>query len=194
MSTQRPDEHPDLRLVEETLSGSKEASEKLIARLECIPLILHLRNNRLGTPLSEEDLKDLVQETLAVVWRKLPTYEGRSSLDSWVYSYCTHQIMNAIRSKRRQPKLAGDYALEEPSAAPTSPMSSAVEYEHVYACLGLLEQTQSTVIRLKHFSQLTFDEIAASLSMSPNTAKTLYYRGLERLRHLLEHRYRESFA
>ena len=194
MSTQRTDKHPDLRLVEETLRGDTEASEKLAERLECIPLILHHWNGRLGSPLSDEDIIDLTQETTVVVWKKLPTFEGRSSVSSWVYTYCTHQIMNAIRTKRRQPKLADDSDLDETNAVETSPMSSAVEYEHVYTCLNSLDQTQSSVIRLKHFSEMTFDEVAGRLSISPNTAKTLYYRGLVRLRQLLERRYRESYA
>jgi len=185
--------HPDLRLVQEALGGDRDAVEALIARLECIPLILQARNNRLGAPFTDEDLRDIVQETTAVVWKRLRTFQGKSSLESWIYSYCMHQVMNAIRSKSRQPKLAEDEALERPSVEP-SPASGAVEYEHVYVCLSLLEHTQATVIRLKHFGQLTFDEIASSLSMSPNSAKTMYYRGLGRLRQLLQHRYRESYA
>jgi DNA-directed RNA polymerase specialized sigma24 family protein len=41
------------------------------------------------------------------------------------------------------------------------------------------------VIRAKHFDGLTFDEIGARLGIPSNTAKTHYYRGIERMRPLL---------
>ena len=41
------------------------------------------------------------------------------------------------------------------------------------------------MIRLKHFQELTFEEISSRLSIPANTAKTKYYRGLEKLRETL---------
>lgn len=173
----------DLELVQEALRRRPAAIDELIARLRCVPLILHERNVRSGWPLNDEDLTELTQATLITVWNKLASFEGRSTLETWVYSFCMHQMFNALRSKRRRPQLAGDSALDFP--APESAPAPTLEYEHVYACLERLEDAQAAIIRLKHFSALTFDEIAARLTLSPGTVKTLYYRGLERLRGLL---------
>jgi DNA-directed RNA polymerase specialized sigma24 family protein len=41
---------------------------------------------------------------------------------------------------------------------------------------------------MKHFEQLTFDRIAELIGCSPNTAKTRYYRALEKLRQDLRRR------
>ena len=57
-----------------------------------------------------------------------------------------------------------------------------VEVEHVRAAVASLGEPTSTVVNLKHFEELTFDEIGDQLDLSPNTAKTYYYRGLEKLR------------
>jgi DNA-directed RNA polymerase specialized sigma24 family protein len=40
-------------------------------------------------------------------------------------------------------------------------------------------------VRLKHLAELTFADIGVRLGMSENTAKSLYYRGLVKLRELL---------
>ena len=48
--------------------------------------------------------------------------------------------------------------------------------------LGDLGPPAEEVIRLRHFSDLTFAAIARRLGLSPNTAKSHYYRGLVRLR------------
>ena len=184
----------DLRLVKEVLLGNDAAVEALIARLRCVPLILSQRNFRLGSFLSADDLTDLTQDTLALVWQKLEEFEGRSSLETWVYSFCIHQMMNAIRSKRRRPQLAEADALDVPENQVDDGVDSKLVYEHVYSSLERLDENQAQVIRLKHFSALTFEEIARHTRMSPSTAKTLYYRGLERLRALLGAQWREELA
>jgi RNA polymerase sigma-70 factor (ECF subfamily) len=192
--TQRPQAHPDLRLVQRTLQGDREASQALTRRLESIPVILQGINRRVGRPFTDDELRDLVQETLAVVWSKLPTYEGLSELRGWLFRFCDLGIKNAMRTKRRQPVLADAAVLEDAHAAATRRDAREPDHEQVHRCLDQLEAAQGLVIRLKHFGQLSFEEIAERLSMSPNTAKTRYYRGLERLRKLLEPTQGETYA
>jgi RNA polymerase sigma-70 factor (ECF subfamily) len=181
-------------LVEDALRGDAWSGDQLIARLKCVPLIVHQRNLRLGLPLSDDEIKDVTQETLALVWSQLDTYAGRSSLETWVYSYCHHQMMNAIRSKRRRPRLIGEEAADVRTERHSDAPGAAYLFEHVYSGLERLDREQAEVIRLKHFESRTFEEIAAELVLSPNTVKTLYYRGLERLRGLLQRHLREEFA
>jgi len=182
----------DLELVREILRGRSEAEERFVKRMRCVPLILESRNSRLGSPLDEEDLKDLVQETLAVVWRKLDTYAGRSSLETWVYSYCTNQLMNAIRSKQRSPRLAGDDA-EEMAADARRPSTTFDEFELVDGCLERLDGFPAEIIRMKFFGDLTFNQIGARLGIPENSAKTHYYRGMNRLRTLVRPLLREDW-
>ena len=194
MTSRAPENHADLALVRDVLSGEEGAVETFILRMGCLPRILDVRNGRLGSPLSEEDLKDLVQDTLQLIWHKLATFGGHSSLETWAYTFCTYQLMNAIRSKRRQPRSLNDDS-EELAAEPVPvPLRAALEYEHVYRGLDRLDAPQSEVIRLKHFSALTFVQIAEMLSMPVNTVKTHYYRGLDRLRTLLQPYVREEYA
>lgn len=193
-STRNENHCSDLELVREVLRGSPTALEQLIERLRCIPQILSARNVRSGSPLSDEDLTDLTQETLITVWNKLPSFEGRSTLDTWVYSFCMHQMMNALRSKKRRPQLLGDEALEFSADESRTASLGSLEYEHVHACLNELDRVQQAVIRLKHFSALTFEEIAQRLVMSESSVKTSYYRGIVRLRGLLQRHMREEVA
>jgi len=192
VSTHGEQIHPDRRTVERARAGDAEAAELLIERLECIPLILHARNLRHGGCFTEDEIVDLTQETLTTVWRKLDTYEGRSSLESWVYSYCIRHMSNAFRSKRRQPRFSD--ADEHELAVSAENVHHTLDFEHVYRCLAQIDPDQECVIRLKHFEQLTFEEIARRVGSNTNTTKTHYYRGMVRLRELLERDFKESFA
>ena len=192
--TRPPDTHrSDLRLVRDALAGDRQAVDGFIARMRCVPLILAARNARLGNYLNRDELTDLVQETLATVWRKLDGFAGESALESWVYGICHNNHMNAIRSKRRHLRLLEDQAEPvEPGGDPA--LAAAFEYEQVHLGLERLEERQAAVIRLKHFGALTFEQIAARLDMSTNTAKTHYYRGLERMRGFLRPHFQGEYA
>ncbi len=194
MPNQRDERLDDLQLVREALTGDPRAADGLIARLKCVPQILHVKNVQAGSPIGRDDLRDLTQDTLELIWRKLGSYEGRSSLETWAYAYCQHMLLNAIRNKRRRQARQRETDVEllldnKPDTA---------EREHDFDALrrGLegLDPNQALVIRLKHFESVTFEEIAASLQMSVNTVKTQYYRGLTKLRESLEQRLREEYA
>jgi RNA polymerase sigma-70 factor (ECF subfamily) len=53
---------------------------------------------------SIQDAEDLVQETLVAAWRGLDTFEGRSSVRSWLYRIATNRCLNALRARSRRPK------------------------------------------------------------------------------------------
>ncbi len=148
--------------------------------------MLTRQNARLGAPLTSDEVEDLVQDVLVVIWRKVELFEGRSTLETWVYRVCRLELMNGIRRKRR--------FLESVEEAEHDPMveSDAIpgggEAEGALRELERLGPPAADIIRMKHFEQLTFEAIGARLSISPNTAKTQYYRGLCRLRSLLDSR------
>ena len=50
---------------------------------------------------SVHDADDAVQETLLAAWRGLGTFEGRSSLRSWLYRIATHACLRLAAGRRR---------------------------------------------------------------------------------------------
>jgi RNA polymerase sigma-70 factor (ECF subfamily) len=175
----------DLQMVEDALGGSARGAEALAARLRCVPRILAACNGRMGNPLDRDDLDDLTQDTVVVILGKLALYEGRSSLEGWIYRICSLEILNAVRRKRRLPPTA-ENAIEtkDRSAAPED-FDSAERFEDVHRALDRIQAPEADVIRLKHFEDLTFDQIGQLLGCSPSTAKARYYRGLVSLEHML---------
>lgn len=172
----------DLDLVREARAGRRDAVDRFVTRMSCVPRMLARQNQRIGRALPPAELADLTQDVLVVIWKKLEGYEGRSSLETWAFRVCRLELMNGLRRTRRLPRSLGEGAgddREEPAP------HSHGEAEAALAGLERLGPPGSDVIRLKHFDQLTFDQIAARLGISPNTAKTQYYRGLLRLREIL---------
>jgi len=188
-----PDQYQsDLEFVRAMRRGQPEALASFTRRMRCVPLSLAAQNARLGRPLNEHDLEDLSQEVLVLIWNKLDSYEGLSTLETWVYRFTSFELMNALRRKRTRQRI-GELSAEPAATPDETARTRRLEYEHLHLALQRLETADADVIRLKHFEELTFEEIGARMAMSANTAKTKYYRGLMRLQQILRaHRPEES--
>jgi RNA polymerase sigma-70 factor (ECF subfamily) len=163
-----PDEHlSDLELVRALRRGQPEAIAGFVRRMRCVPLGLAAQNARLGRPLNEHDIEDVSQEVL-----------------TWVYRFTSFELMNAVRRKRTRQRVA-ELESEPAVVPPADKRTRLLEYEHLHRALTRLDPIEADVIRLKHFQELTFEEISARLEMPANTAKTKYYRGLEKLQEAL---------
>lgn len=170
----------DLVLARACLAGDELALARLVRRLACIPRILEALSARIGRPLDEQELEDLGQETLVLAWRKLETFTGEARLETWTYGLARLELMNAIRRKRRRPEFHREAPAQEPEQGDPAPPNRH-DRDYLVAALGRLDPSEGDVVRLKHFEDLTFDDVAARLGLTPSTAKTRYYRGLARL-------------
>ncbi len=184
----------DLELVRLVMQRQPPALERFVNRMQCVPRFVAARNAQMGRPLGNESIEDLVQDVLAVVWRKLPAFQGEAGLETWVYQFCEFELRNAIR--RAVPKRARSLEdLEDKDEVGSQePANSAAgdDLESVYVAMQRLSAAEARIMRLKHFEALTFEAIALRLSMSQSTIKTRYYRALDKLRRHLRLRAEEK--
>lgn len=181
MPAELPHHEEDLSVIRAALAGKGAAVERLVDRLACIPPMVRARHRRLGGPLGPSELEDVIQDVLTAVWGKLDRFEGRSSLESWLYGFCVRELLKTLERRRRGPRTEG---VEEDSLPPTAASGPRpeTEYERLHATLERLGPPAEEVIRLKHFAALSFDEIGRRLDLPAGTVKTQYYRGVAKLR------------
>lgn len=170
----------DLALARSAVAGERSAIDEVMRRLSCVPRMVAAQNEELGRPLDTATQDDVVQEVMILVWKKLNEFEGRATLESWVFRIGQFEVWAQIRKRRRLTTL-DDSALAATPAAPPHDVD-VIALERITRLLAELPDESHRVIRMKHFDSLTFDEIAHRLGLSPNTAKTIYYRALLRLR------------
>lgn len=141
-----------------------------------------------GVPASALD--DVVQEVFIVVHRKLPEFEGRSSLRTWVAGIVRKVVADYLRKRGNQP--AGDEPLErEPAsgadASQASEQSAALEL--LDALLARMSDEQREVFVLHEIEHMSGAEIAELTSANENTvwtrlraARRIFQEGVARQR------------
>jgi RNA polymerase sigma-70 factor, ECF subfamily len=111
-----------------------------------------------------EDAQDAVQEGFASALRQLDRFEGRGSLEGWVWR-C---VINAARMSRRRSARAtrlgdvselGDLRASGPEPPPVRLLPQ----------LGRLPERQRLVLFLRYFADLSYEAIADAMEISPGT-------------------------
>lgn len=141
---------------------------------------------------------DLTQRTFLAMYEYLPGLESAARFRPWLYriaANCCHE--EARRRKRRRVFPWGRQAPEtaaSPEPGPEVLLQRAERADVLRQALARLPEAQRTVILLKEYQGLTFREIAESLDISENTAKSRLYYGLKALRKDLEGQHAQALA
>lgn len=133
---------------------------------------------RLG--VAERDLEDVCQEVFMVVLSKLATFEGRSSLRTWIYGICRGVAANhrnrAMHAREVPAQDTIDLATDGASDdAAFRALAARESRELLHVLLARLPEEQREVLVLYEIEELTMREIAEALECSPNTAFSRLY-------------------
>jgi RNA polymerase sigma-70 factor, ECF subfamily len=122
----------------------------------------------------QSHLDDVVQEIFLVIHRKLPGFEGRSSLRTWIASISRYTAKEFLRRKRHQ--MLGTEV--DPDASASTSMTPAEQLEAVAAAqlldqfLDELPEEQREAFILAEVEQMTAEEIAVVLESNSNTVRS----------------------
>ena len=121
--------------------------------------------------IPEANLEDSVQEVFVVAHRKLDSFEGRSSVATWLYGIAILVARNARRHARRHPEAELSEA-KEPVMFTGLPDEVLLDREAALLVEKLLDQLDDDkreVLVLAELEQLSGAEIALSLGLNVNT-------------------------
>ncbi|MCA2978359.1 MAG: sigma-70 family RNA polymerase sigma factor [Myxococcaceae bacterium] len=118
-----------------------------------------------GLGVARADVDDAAQEVFLAVYRKLGTFEGRSSLRTWLCGIAVGIARNHTRKTRRRE--AASEQLPSPGAPRTGEATEALDL--VGRCLDELDEPLRMVFVLAELQQLTAPEVAEVLTVNVNT-------------------------
>jgi len=181
-------ERSDETLVKQALSGKKSAWITLVKRYE-----KNLYNYTLRMVSNPDDAMDLMQDVFMAVFRNLATFRGESPFKGWMFKIAHYRCIEFYRRKRPTQSLDDVPEQEEETedSCPVEQVVSGQRADALHLAVQCLPVNQKLVVELKFFQHCTFDDIAAQLGISVNTAKSRLYSALDKLKGKLEYAYVE---
>lgn len=141
---------------------------------------------------SEEDTRDVLQEVFAKLARNPHLLSGVRVERPFLLRLAHNLTIDHVRRRTTRQKNYEQLAAESASlfAYSSDPDEQALRVLLADA-LDELPTDQRAVVHLKLWEGLTFEEIAETLELSPNTAASRYRYGLDKLRDRLRPFYEE---
>jgi RNA polymerase sigma-70 factor (ECF subfamily) len=145
-----------------------------------------------GMGVSPSAVDDVLQDLFLVVHRRLPDFEGRASLRTWLTRILVRVVSEHRRRFRRKESGHDELVEDMLETHQPTPADEAARNEAVALLsqiLGAMDEDQRVVFVLAEVEQLPVPEIAASLETNVNTvysrlrlARKDYEKHLARIR------------
>ncbi len=139
---------------------------------------------RLG--VAESDVEDVAQEAFLVVHRRLPEFEGRSQLSTWIYGICVRVASDHRRRahvRREQP------TDRPPERVGSAPQPKELEQRQARALLDTalahLDDDKRAVFVLFEIEEVPMKEVADALGCPLQTAYSRLHAARRDLREAL---------
>jgi RNA polymerase sigma-70 factor (ECF subfamily) len=147
--------------------------------------------------------EDLAQETFMRVFRARKSYEAGAKFSTWLFTIAGNVARNASRSLGRRhevnevdaplgqdspsnPQLLAATALEASGMMPARLAEGAERAEVVRAAVAALSERQRMALMLSRFENMSYVEIAETMSLSTKAVKSLLSRARVNLKELLQ--------
>ena len=160
----------DVALVDRVLAGDTEAFEPLVRRYERALFTVALR--MLG---NRDEAGDATQNAFVKAFEKLGTYDSRYRFFSWIYRIALNECLNARRARRPMEPL--EAALPIPGRAGDQVVECIERRQRIQAALLQLPVEYRQIIVLRHFGDLSYEEIAGATEVPVKTVKSRLVHG-----------------
>jgi len=159
----------DAARVRDCLAGDPRAFEALVGQYERPVYNVALRMLR-----NAEDSRDIVQSVFLKAWQNLASYDPQFKFYSWIYRMAINESLNVLRSRGRATGPL-DERLQSEEALPHDIVASGESRDVVLAAVGRLKPEYRSVIVLRYFADLAYEDIAQVLELDPKTVKSRLY-------------------
>jgi RNA polymerase sigma-70 factor (ECF subfamily) len=194
MRTERDDVAGESSLVLRLQAGEPEAFETLV-RTHSAPLLRVARRFL----RDEEDARDAVQDALISAYRSIGRFDAEARLSTWLHRIVVNSSLMKLRTRRRHPEESIDDLLphfaddghqvpansEWPLSADELLVRDEIR-ELVRRNIDELPESSRVVLLLRDIEEMSTEETAEKLGITPNAVKVRLHRARQALRARLD--------
>jgi len=181
----------DIQLVAKARSGDERAYRTLLQKYERAVFSICLRMVR-----NRDEASDLAQESFIKVFHSLDRYNPQYAFSSWLFKITSNLCIDHLR-KRRIDTFGMDDPIDgekgeiqrqykSPDPTPEESYVRAEKIRRLEDAITALPEHYRIMLVLRHQEDLSYEEIAQTLSIPLGTVKARIHRAREMLKGLLD--------
>lgn len=129
-----------------------------------------------------ENAQDATQETFVRIFRSLPKFKSECSLRSWIYRIATNEALRSLARHKRDWLSLDDISTELNNMTADEYMDyNDLEVVKLQKAILSLPTKQQLVFNLRYYNELEYDEIAAIVNSTTDSAKSNYHIAKEKI-------------
>lgn len=136
----------------------------------------------LRTTHQPEQIEELIQETLLLVWQQPERFNYQSKISTWVFGIAYHKCLKALS---QYAKYSQDVDIEEFKEFLDDPLANFTEtvetQNWLNQALASLSAEHRAVIELTFYHDLPYQDIARIMDCPENTVKTRMFHARKKL-------------
>jgi RNA polymerase sigma-70 factor (ECF subfamily) len=171
----------DLHFIQRYLSGDRGAFEPLVDRYQktVFNVALRMVNNT-------DDAADITQNVFIKASEKLDSFDPKYKFFSWIYRIAVNESINFVEAAKKNERLTHELVAEGKS--PEDVLQDELLAQSVEEGLLRLTDDYRIVIILRHFENLSYDEIGFILDLPVRTVKSRLFSARQSLKKILSKR------
>lgn len=190
--TQSPSKYPNTpdqtEWLRRTRQGERAAFSRIVNRYQ--RPVYNLCYRMLADRTAAEDA---AQEVFLRAYAKLDSYDDSRQFSTWLFAIASHYCLDQLK-RRRLPTFVWEelperyHALKTDSGQPEPSLLKAEASDEIQDMLAALPAHYRTVVILKYWHHLSYEEMAETLKTSVSTIKSQLFRARKQIAGQIERR------
>jgi RNA polymerase sigma-70 factor (ECF subfamily) len=145
---------------------------------------------------SAAEADELTQETFFRVYHKIEQFRGDAPFEAWLWQIASNQYRKKIAARQTHKRAGNEVSLDDddavsirqPESPQPSPLETFLESEksaQLRAAIEALPEQMRNCMKLRVFQDLSYQEIAVIMRISPQTVKAHLFQARKNLRERL---------
>ena len=167
----------DVAAVRRCLQGDQAAFTPIVERYQRVLFTVAAR--MLG---DRDEANDAAQTAFVKAYQNLNTFDPARRFFSWIYRILVNECLNVQRGRRPTEPIPPDLTAD---SSPADAFEAAERRRRVQAAVVALPFESREVVVLRHFAELSYDEIAETLGVPASVVKSRLHTARQRLAQML---------
>ena len=149
---------------------------------------------------NEEDARDAVQEAMLSAFKAVRRFQGESQIGTWLHRIVVNAALMRLRTRKRKPEASiedllptyqsdGHRLMVQNDPFPDETLERAQLLRLLRECAAELPEGYRQVYMLRDVEELSSEEVALAMGLTPNAVKIRLHRARQALMTLVQRRY-----